>query len=77
MSGNFAADILKFVSSDTFAWVLTFALVIGSLIFAYIDNIIPLVGLLVVVPCLGLLAIIATAMATGESEQFFKELFGP
>lgn len=68
-------EYIDFVASDTFAWLLVLILIGGSLAMAYMDNVIPLVGIVVIVIGLSVLAIIAAAFATGDTEAFFRALF--
>lgn len=72
--GNELTNTLRFLGSETFAWLVVTVAVFGSLLYAYMDNVIPLIALFVIVLCLGILATVAAAMATGESEQFMREL---
>lgn len=65
---------IEFIGSESFAWLLVLILVGGSLAMAYIDNIIPLAGIIIIVAGLSVLAIIAAAFATGDTEAFFRAL---
>lgn len=65
----------QFLASDEFAYLITFIVIGGAILFAYIENIIPLMGLVVITVLMSVLAVIVTAMATGDTEAFMRELF--